>query len=59
MKSVKLQDKNTQKSVAFLCSGNYQENKIIPFIVTSKGRTFLGINLKEMKDLYIEIHRGY
>ena len=47
-----------QKLIIFLNTSHEQSKKIIPFIIESKRRKYLGINLtKEMQDLSIENYK--
>ena len=62
MNSVKLQEINVQKSVAFLYTNNEAtEREIkesIPFTIAPKTIKYLGINLiREAKNLYTENYR--
>ena len=52
---------NAQKSVAFLYTNNETEEReireLIPFTIAPKTIKYLGINLKETKDLYLKNYR--
>jgi hypothetical protein len=52
---------NKRKSVAFLYTNNEriekEHRKTIPFTITSKKIKYLGINLKDVNDLYKENYK--